>query len=332
MLENCLKSLSLQSDSDFKVIVVDNGSSDNTVDFLKDSYPEVTIINFEKNTGFSVAINAGINCTEADWVFLLNNDMEVDSNCIKNIKSAIKEYSAYDFFALKMFNYHDRTLLDGAGDAVLRGGVGYRLGTLEVDSRQYQYNRETFGACAGAGVYSKEFFAKVGSFDPDFFAYLEDVDLNMRARKLGFKCMYLAHAKVYHIGSATSGSKINPLTIRLSTRNNLTVILKNYPFVVLIHFLPAIIVYQLLWALFCLKKRMLVPYLQGLLEGLRMVRTNLAKRKVLKEENSNWLDKNNAFRKQVELAEKDAVQSIMSRRSSQGKSNLMLELYCKIFL
>ncbi len=331
MLAACLESLELQTNQDFEVIVVDNGSTDGTVEWLENEFSQVSLVKFDQNTGFSVAVNAGITSSSAKWVLLLNNDMEVAPDCIDTLINAITRYPEYQFFALKMLSYHDHDILDGAGDAVLRGGVGYRIGTLEKDSRQYSHNRETFGACAGAGLYSREFFKKVGLFDSDFFAYLEDVDLNMRARKTGLRCMYLADAKVYHIGSATTGSKINTTTIRLSTRNNFTVILKNYPGKVMLRFSPAIIVYQLLWGLFCIKKKVFKAYLQGLFEALTSLNKNLKKRKAFKKENIYWFDTAQVFANQVKASEMDALRSIMERRKAQGKNNFVFELYCKFF-
>jgi len=229
MLQHCLRSLSEQTFKQFTVTVVDNGSTDDTEEMLRRDYPAVKLIKFSYNTGFSVAVNAGIEKTQAELILLLNNDMEVTAHCLEELRLAALKYKEYDFFALKMLSFKERDILDGAGDAVLRGGVGYRLGTQEVDGPQYAKDREVFGACAGAALYRRSFFEKTGFFDADFFAYLEDVDLNIRARRLGLQCMYLSEAVVYHIGSATSGSKINPLTIRLSTRNNLYVLIKNYP-------------------------------------------------------------------------------------------------------
>jgi hypothetical protein len=226
-------------------------------------------------------------------------------------------------------NYHQRRFIDGAGDAVLRGGVGYRIGTLEEDSRVYQNDRETFGACAGAALYSRDFFRKVGLFDNDFFAYLEDVDLNLRAKRHGFRCMFLASAIVFHIGSATSGSKINRLTIRLSTRNNLFVLAKNYPLALFLQFLPAIIVYQIAWLLFCMKKGMFPSYLAGLYQGLRGGFPFYKKGTALRQEGS--LLPLGDFAAMIKTSEREAVTSIMARRTAAGKNNVLLSCYCKLF-
>lgn len=329
MLQHCLQSLSEQTFKQFTVTVVDNGSTDDTEEMLLRDYPAVKLIKFSYNTGFSVAVNAGIEKAQADLVLLLNNDMEVTSNCLEELYLASQKYEEYDFFALKMLSFHERDVLDGAGDAVLRGGVGYRLGTQEFDGLQYSVDKEIFGACAGAALYRRGFFKKTGLFDVDFFAYLEDVDLNIRARRLGLQCMYLSRAVVYHIGSATSGSKINALTIRLSTRNNLNVIIKNYPISYIIRFGPALFIYQLMWFVFCCKKMMLFAWGKGVLEALQNITVFLPKRKTLLQAVDKGAHKTLA--KQIKNAEKSAVESIISRRSQEGKGSLLLQIYCKLF-
>ncbi len=330
MLSHCLDSLEKQLYTNFSITVVDNGSSDHSLTLLEEDYPNVKVIRFDYNSGFSVAVNKGIESSEAPWLLLLNNDMEVPSDCLQNLATSIPLYSHCDFFSLKMLSYHDRTIIDGAGDAVLRGGVGYRLGTLEPDGERFSNDRDTFGACAGAALYKRTFFQKVGLFDADFFAYLEDVDLNIRARRLGLQCMYLSKAVVYHIGSATTGSKINEMTIRLSTRNNVNLLVKNYSFPLFIRFAPAILVYQLMWFLFCLKKWMVKPYFSGLYEACRMMPLFSRKRKdILTQFSKNDFQ---ILGNLMVTAEREAVESIMKRRRGLGKNNFFLSCYCKIFL
>ena len=328
LLQDCLDSLARQTFRDFSVTVVDNGSSDGSVALLARDYPKVKVISFAGNRGFSVAVNAGIEQSSAPWILLLNNDMEIDAHCLAALRTGAETYRDYDFFALKMLNFQQRTVLDGAGDGFLRGGAGYRLGTMEEDGPPYDRDREVFGACAGAALYRRDFFTRAGLFDQDFFAYLEDVDLNLRARRLGCRCRYLAAAVVWHIGSATSGSKINPLTIRLSTRNNISVLAKNYPLSLAFRYLPAICLYQLAWFLFNLKKGMLLPYLRGLGQGLAELPGMLAKRRM----NAAGTISVAAFDSILRQAERDAVDSIMARRRAAGKGNVLLRAYAKIFL
>lgn len=329
MLEHCLLSLRRQTFTNFRVIVVDNGSTDGSIALVETFFPEVRLVLLDHNTGFSVAVNRGIADSVAPWLLLLNNDMEVAEDCLEKLRLAVEKYPQFQIFALKMMNYNRRQFIDGAGDAVLRGGVGYRIGTMEQDSEEYRKDRESFGACAGAALYGKRIFDKVGLFDADFFAYLEDVDLNMQARRHGFRCMFIAGAIVYHIGSASSGSKINPLTIRLSTRNNIYVLIKNYPLRLFLRFLPAIIIYQLAWLLFCVKKGMLLPYLAGFCQGLQMLPDFYRKGRVLQK--SGDLLHPDIFATMIVTAEREAVNSIMTRRTAAGKNNFLLSCYCKFF-
>ena len=123
-LPGCLDSLRRQSYQDFNVIVVDNGSSDGSLELLAQKYPEVKVIAWAENRGFSAAVNGGIAAGSAPLVFLLNNDTELDTRCLDQLVCAVREKTGFDFFAAKMLNYNDRTVLDGAGDAFMRGGVG----------------------------------------------------------------------------------------------------------------------------------------------------------------------------------------------------------------
>jgi len=327
-LQGCLDSLSQQTCRHFSVTVVDNGSTDGSVALLERDFPAVKVLRFPENRGFSMAVNAGIEQSVAPWILLLNNDMEVEQSCLAALERSIEQYQGYDFFALKMLNFHQRALLDGAGDGALRGGVGYRLGTMEAAGPPYDTDRDVFGACAGAALYRRDFFTRVGLFDNDFFAYLEDVDLNMRAGRIGCRCRFLASAIVYHIGSATSGSKINPLTIRLSTRNNLNVLVKNYPFSLIFKYLPVICLYQAAWLFFVLKKKMFFPYLQGLLQFFKQMPQMMAKRR----KGYAYQLSPKEFGKILCQSERDVITSIMARRRAEGKNNLLLQIYWKLFL
>ncbi|HID70174.1 MAG TPA: glycosyltransferase family 2 protein [Desulfobacterales bacterium] len=328
-LQSCLESLEKQSVDDFTVFVVDNGSGDGSVDFLRENYPETKIIAWAENKGFSAAVNAGIHDGSAPLVFLLNNDTELDENCLEELLTAARIKPEYDFFAAKMLNYHDHTRLDGAGDAFMRGGVGYKIGTMEADSSYYSTARQVFGACAGAALYRRELFEEIGCFDEDFFAYLEDVDFNFRANSRGKKCWYVPKARVYHIGSATTGSKINEFTVSLSTRNNLCLLVKNYPVFLFFRFLPAICVYQFFWFCFVVKKVQVFAYCKGLVNFLKVLPLSLAKRK------GNLLQSSlneNALAAVMRSAEKEATQSIMRRRQEKGKGNLFFSCYQRLFL
>jgi len=329
LLVHCLDSLRSQSCKDFTITVVDNGSQDGSVDKLRRDYSEVKIIRFDRNKGFSAAVNEGIKGSSSPWVLLLNNDIEVDAHCLQVLKETIFQENRYEYFALRMVNYHARELLDGAGDGYLRGGSGYRLGTMEKFGPPYNIDREVFGACAGAALYKREFFNKVGMFDEDFFAYLEDVDINLRANRLGLRCCYLSTAVVYHIGSASLGSKINAMTVRLSTRNTFCLLAKNYPLSLFIQYFPLICIYQVFWLFYVTKKKNLLPYLQGLVQAGRIIPKMLKKRNEIVKLDTLSSKK---FAEKLHAAEVDVLTSIIAKRKAAGKGNALFTVYCKLFL
>ena len=329
LLRACLDSLKQQVHTDYSVIVIDNGSQDGSLEMLQQHYPQVNLLSWLENKGFSVAVNAGIKRSTAPLVFLLNNDTELHESCLQELAAAADKYKEADFFAAKMLNYLDHHRLDGAGDAFLRGGVGYRLGTMERDSELYSTPRQCFGVCAGAALYRREMLQETGGFDEDFFAYLEDVDLNLRANSRGKICRYVPQAKVYHVGSATTGSKINAFTILLSTRNNCNILLKNYPLLLLFRFAPVIIIYQFFWFCFVVKKRQFFAYCKGLWSFVKNFPEIYAKRK------SNLKNQTVSVGQLASImtnAESDVIDSIMARRHDKGQGNQLFNIYKKIFL
>jgi len=327
-LPDCLHSIERQEYASWQVTVVDNGSSDGSLKYLRAEHPQVRLIALPKNKGFSAAVNAGILSSTAPYVFLLNNDTELPKDCLHYLLAAAETLPEFDFFAPKMLSFHDRSVLDGAGDGYLRGGAGYRLGTMEQDCEVYNQPGPIFGACAGAVLYRRSLFERIGLFDEDFFAYLEDVDLNLRINRAGGKGYYVPAAKVYHIGSATSGSKINPFTVRLSTRNSIYVLLKNYPLSLLLRFLPVILIYQFFWLVFTIKKRQFRAYCQGMGQALK----DCAKmRKKQRELNFHDRLTTAEFASCLREAEKAVIDSIMRRRREQGKANWLLHTYRFLF-
>lgn len=337
LLAICLRSIYSQSYTDWRIILVDNGSSDGSAAFVREHFPDVSLLALAENTGFSAAVNRGIEAGDASLIFLLNNDTELEPDCLQQLVDAAVQDPA-DFFAAKMVNYHERSLLDGAGEGYLRGGAGYRIGTMEADGGVYNVSRQVFGACGGAALYRRQTLLEVGLFEPRFFAYLEDVDWNLRAARLGKVCRYVAEARVYHIGSATSGSKFNDFTIRLSTRNSLFVVARNYSRAMLLRYSFFIGLYQFFWLLFVLKKKQVRPYCRGLAEGIAGWPEMRRYYNENNENNESRLRLGGAevspthLQETLRQAEEEAISSIMRRRSAAGKQNRLLFLYQRLFL
>jgi GT2 family glycosyltransferase len=281
-LAGCLDSLRTQTYEKHEVIIVDNGSVDGSVEFIEGNYPEVRLIRYAKNTGFSVAVNRGIEEARGEFIALLNNDTVVDPHWLEEMMAGIRRDPSLGSVACKMLAYDDHTLLDGAGDGYRRGGLPGRIGHREKDIGQFNSERLIFGACGGAALYRRELFDKIGLFDSDYFAYLEDVDLGLRAQSAGYKCRYLPKAIVYHLGCGTTGSGYSPLVVRLSSRNNINTIVKNIPAPLLIKFLPQIIRWQGFYlAVVVVRGGQLIPWMQGTFSALVMLPRMLKKRQAI---------------------------------------------------
>lgn len=279
-LNGCLDSLFRQTYGMLEVVIVDNGSKDGSVEFLNENYPSVKLVTFEHNTGFSYAVNAGIKASSGEFVALLNNDTIVDPEWLSELVKAMIEHPEAGSVGCKMLAYDDVSLLDGAGDGYRRGGLPGRIGHKERDTGRFDQPRYLLGACGGAALYRRSLFDDIGLFDEDYFAYLEDVDLGLRAQSAGYKCYYVPTSIVYHLGCGTTGSGYSPLVVRLSARNNWNTIVKNIPAPLLVKFLPHILFWQLYYlAVVTIRGRQLVPWLKGTWEAIRLLPRMLEKRR-----------------------------------------------------
>lgn len=290
-LPGCLDSLAQLDYGDVEIIIVDNGSKDGSVELLQSQYPQVKLVRFAKNTGFSVAVNAGIKASQGEFVALLNNDTVVEPNWISEMVRVLVEHPEAGSAGCKMLAYDDRTLLDGAGDGYRRGGLPGRIGHRERDLGQFDTQRYILGACGGAALYRRSLFDDIGMFDEDYFAYLEDVDLGLRAQSAGYKCIYVPSAVMYHLGCGTTGSGYHPLVVRLSAKNNWNTIVKNIPGELLLKFLPQILYWQLYYfAVVIVRGGQVIPWFHGTFQSLCQLPAMLKKRRQIKNRRSVSID------------------------------------------
>lgn len=266
-LKECLDAVYIQTYQEFEVIVIDNASTDGSYDWIK-SYDRLTWKVLDKNYGFSRAVNEGIKLSTGEYVLLLNNDAVLEVGFLETIVQAIKKDDSIWAVCSKMIQYNNRELIDDAGDEYNLLGWAYKRGDNKSVA-EFTKSERVFSACAGAALYRKEVFNQIGYFDEEFFAYMEDVDISYRANIYGYKNMYCADAKVYHIGSATSGSKYNAFKVKLAARNNLYVPYKNMPLLQLIINFPFLLVGFIVKIVWFSKKGFGKEYKEGLVEGLR---------------------------------------------------------------
>ena len=228
LLQECLDSLRRQTLRDFEVILVDNNSTDGSVAFVEEAYPDVTIIRNRANLGYGGANNAGIRASRGKYVVLLNNDTEVDPAWLAELVGPAEREAAVGMCASKILNYYDRDVLDNTGLLLYRDGIGRGRGRLEKDAGQFDVEEEVFFPSGCAGLYRREIFEQVGGFDEDFFLYVDDVDIGLRARLAGWKCVYAPGAIVYHKYSATTEA-YSALKAFLVERNRIWVVMKCFP-------------------------------------------------------------------------------------------------------
>jgi len=267
-LNDCLNSLNTQTFSNYEIILVDNGSNDESISFVHDNYPKVIIIAQGKNYGFAKAVNDGINASKGEYIFLLNNDTICDNKCLENLLNCIKSDNRIFSCQSKMLRMYERDRIDSAGDFLNILAWAFKRGD-GANATQYMETTGIFSSCGGAVLYKKEFLIKLGLFDEAFFAYLEDVDISYRAKISGYKNIYCANSIVYHAASGTSGSKYNEFKISLSSRNNIYLIYKNTPIFQLIINLPFYILGFFIKTIFFCMKGYGKVYAKGLYEGIR---------------------------------------------------------------
>ena len=272
-LDSVLASLEGQTLNNFEVILVDNGSTDGSCSFVTANYPWVHLIELSENFGFCGAVNAGIRAAKAPYVLLLNNDTEVKEDFVEEMLAAIRRHKNAFSCGARMVQYHDRDRLDDVGNYYCALGWSFARGRGK-DIHAYETEDKIFSACAGAAIYRKKILEKIGYFDEEHFAYLEDTDIGYRARIYGYENWYAPKAIVYHVGSGTSGSRYNQFKTRYSSRNNIYLIYKNMPLLQIILNLPFLAAGFLIKFLFFAIKGMGKEYAAGIKNGFSISMKN----------------------------------------------------------
>lgn len=270
LLENCIRTLECQTMTDFTLLVVDNGSTDGSTQ-VTSSLPDFRMIALPENTGFCGAVNEGIRRTETPYVLLLNNDTEAEPDFVEALLMGIKRSERIFSCSAMMIDYRDRTVIDNAGDYYTALGWAVARGRGKPCSA-YERACTVFSCCGGAAIYRMDAIKRVGLFDEHHFAYLEDVDIGYRARIFGYENCYIPRAKVFHVGSATTGTRYNEKKVFLSARNSIYLIYKNMPFLQLLFNLPLLLAGICIKLLFFAGKGLAAEYARGIAAGIRGAR------------------------------------------------------------
>ena len=277
-LQRCLSAVLAQTCSNFEVMLVDNGSTDGSAEFVSQQFPQVRLIRNTENLGFAKGNNIAFEFVQGDYIATLNNDTQADPHWLSELMKGIEAHPRVGMCASKMLFYHHPHIINSTGINLDRTGIAWDRRGGEEDREGQEEVEEVFGPCAGAALYKRQMLEEIGFFDEDFFAYLEDVDLAWRARLMGWRSLYVPTARVYHLYSAT-GIEGSPYKSYLLGRNKIWTILKNYPAPQIFIFLPLILFYDLASVLYALLARRDTNALKGRITGWRELPKVLAKRK-----------------------------------------------------
>lgn len=229
LLGECLESVLSQDFRDFETIVVDNGSTDGSVDLLQERWGgQIRVVALSSNIGFAGGNNAGVRIAGGRYVVLLNNDTAVDPGWLSALSGAIRRHPDAGMFTPKILNYYRRDEIDNTGHVIYPDGLARGRHRLEKDDGRFDEEGEALWPSGCAGVYRRNMLDEIGLLDESFFAYGEDVDLGLRAKWAGWKCIYVPRAVVYHKYSATTGI-YSPQKAFLVERNRLWILFKNFP-------------------------------------------------------------------------------------------------------
>lgn len=235
-LKGCLDSLQKQSYCDYEAIIIDNGSKDGSVEYIQQNYPNTKLFQLKRNMGYSVGMNVALEHSKNKYIIALNNDTTLDQNWLFALVKMAESDERIGSCQPKILSLQNPAFLDSVGLSINKDGESFQIGFQEKDTGQYNTVRELLGACSASVLYRRQALMQIGGFDQDFFAYFEDVDVALRLKKAGWKCMYVPTAIVYHYGSAT-GVNDSFLKTYLLERNQYYYRIKNQSITLLLRFL-----------------------------------------------------------------------------------------------
>ena len=229
LLSRAVAALARQSYRSFRLLIVDNASSDDSISRLHAEFPETEVLQTGSNMGFAAANNLAVRSAGGTrWIGLLNPDAFPEPDWLQNLIGAARKNPNAGSFASRTLVAGDPEKLDGAGDAYHVAGRYWRRGYHRKKQDLYLQSEEIFAACGAAALYSREAWEDVGGFDEDFFCYGEDIDLGFRLQLAGYKCLYVPEAVALHCGSAVTGQR-SDFSTYYGQRNLSWVYFKNMP-------------------------------------------------------------------------------------------------------
>jgi len=282
-LKRCLPALYAQTADDFEVIIIDNGSDDGSVEWIRQNYSEVQLCCNSENRGFAEANNQGIRLASSPYVVLLNNDTIPSRRWLAALLKAAESSSGggstngVGMVASQICFVDAPEILDSAGIEIDALGMAWNRHLGRPVVAEPHETEEVFGPSGAAALYRRTMLEEIGALDERYFAYYEDVDLAWRARRAGWRCLYAPQARVLHVHSATGGRIPGFKAYRLGL-NKWRTLFKHYPFWRLAGWLPLLLAIDLFAWLRPLVKYRDTAALCGRLQALRERREFLRER------------------------------------------------------
>jgi GT2 family glycosyltransferase len=277
-LQRCLRALDEQRRAFAAVVVVDDGSRDATTAWLAEERPDVRVVALDRNHGFATAANRGVAAADdCDAVALVNNDVELAPDWLARTAAALEAEPGAAAVASKMVSSRQEGTLDDCGDVLRRDGACEQRGNGWPDDGRWDAPGEVFGACAGAALYRRAPFVAAGGFDERFGAYLEDVDLALRLRLAGWRCLY-EPAVARHWGGGSAAGLAQPVPAAVE-RNTLLLCARAFP---LRWWLGPVLYRQVAWAARAAQRGELRTFLSGALAALALLPAFIGERRRLR--------------------------------------------------
>ena len=277
----CLDAVLAQTYPNVEIILVDNASVDGSADFVRQAYPTVKLVRSDTNLGFAGGNNLGGRQASGECVFFLNDDTRADRDAVAALMRAREEHPEYAVFGSLLLDDADPSRVDSAGDTFY--WMGWTFGFGGFPAVLFDRPREIASAKGAAALYPRALLDRVGWYDADLFWSFEDVDLSLRARHAGARILSVPASRVYHKGGATSGGAKSALSVYYASRNYQLVVLKTFPWPVLLRFLPGLVFAKATQVYAALRAGCLGACLRGNLAALPLIpRMVAARRRILR--------------------------------------------------
>ncbi|MBN1223796.1 MAG: glycosyltransferase family 2 protein [Candidatus Aminicenantes bacterium] len=283
-IAQCLDSVLAQTYKNREIIFLDNRSSDQSLDIVKENYTLDQLVELDRNYGFAEANNRGLKQATGEYIALINNDTVLEKDWLEKAMAVFRESKSghVGSVATKIIHYHKRHLIDSAGVEFYGLGACWDYKNWPQNAAEVNHRKPVFGACASAALYKRSVIEETGFFDSRFFVYFEDTDLSFRLRLFGYDCVYEPGAVCYHYGARRRDKK-NTLFVEFGRRNIEFLFIKNMQGHLFPRYFLSHCLYEGVLFLYHICTGRAVPFVKGKIGVLGQLGYLLRERKKIKQ-------------------------------------------------